>query len=144
MCAPRTFASSRSSSSNDPAPSPSTKPSRVASNGRDTVARGSPGRGLPSPRMFPKPAWPTSRIGIGDLERCVGDCLLRGGNPVMQRRLAATCSLGVHPVGRHEVLDLAGGLLLVAAHVELGDLTEAGTAVHEVVPGRPLVVADGA
>ena len=36
---------------------------RVASNGRETVWIGSPGRGEPMPRMFVKPAWATSRSG---------------------------------------------------------------------------------
>ena len=63
MCAPRALASSRSSRKRLPAPSPRTNPSRVASNGRDTVCGASPGRGMPIPRMFEKPAWPTSSRG---------------------------------------------------------------------------------
>ena len=54
--APRAFANSRSSRNSDPAPSPSTNPLRVRSNGRDTVSAGSPGRGMPIPRMFEKRA----------------------------------------------------------------------------------------
>ncbi len=51
-----------------PAPSPSTNPSRVLSNGRDTVC-GSvrPAAATPGPRMLPKPAWATSSS--GDLRR---------------------------------------------------------------------------
>ena len=67
-----------------------------------------------------------------------------GGDAEVQARLAAASGLGVHPVRRVEVLDLAGELRLVGRRVEIGDGPEPGHAVDEVGPGGGLVVADGA
>ena len=62
----------------------------------------------------------------------------------MHRALAAADGLRVHPLGRVEVADLAGGLRLVARDVELRDLGEAGLAADQVVPRGRDVVADRA
>jgi len=62
----------------------------------------------------------------------------------MEARLAAAHGLGVHPRPGIEVGDLAGSLGFIRGRVEMGDRVQAGHAVDEIVPGRGLVIADGA
>ena len=81
---------------------------------------------------------------VGDLEARIGQRLLRGGDAEVHARLAPPGGLRVHPVGRHEVVDLAAELGLVWRRVEPGDRPEAGHAVDEAGPGGRDVVADGA
>ena len=83
-------------------------------------------------------------VRVVDLEARVGDRLLGGRHAVLEADLGPPDRLGVEPRERVEVVDLAGRLGLVSAHVEAGDLAEAAPAVDEVVPGGPLVVADRA
>ncbi len=81
---------------------------------------------------------------VGELEAGVGERLLGGGDAEVHARLAAAGGLGVHPVGGHEVVDLAADLGVVRGRVEPGDRAQAGHAVDEVGPGGLHVVADGA
>ncbi len=67
-------------------------------------------------------------VRVADLEARVGQGLLGGRDAVVDRGLAAAGGLRVHPVGGHEVVDLAGVMLGVARRVEPGDLADPGDA----------------
>src|SRR5450759_1034987 len=138
MRAPRAFASSMSSRISAPAPSPRTNPSRVRSNGRDTVLIGWPGRGVPMPRMLVKPMWTSSKMGDSDAPVMTA---------VQSPRLitSAASPMAVVPidqaVGDEERADQTGALVLPGRLVADEEaLTAAAGAVYDADVVAVLIV----